>query len=343
MKAVLVGCGAISQEWFKGAADVPDLELVGLVDLLAANAEKRRTEYAPDALIGTDLAAMLEQTKPDVVFDCTVPAAHFGVVTTALEHGCHVLGEKPMADTLEQAHLMIQKAQAAGKLFVVMQNWRYTHNIRRLKTFLDTTPIGTLTGLNADFYIGAHFGGFREEMAHVLLKDMAIHTFDAARFLTGQAAKSVYAAEWNPKGSWYAQDAAAHALFDMAESVRFSYRGSWCAEGFRTPWESAWRIIGTKGSILWDGDADMRCEVIAEASTKDDDSFLREYKTILIPDYPDVKKRPERHAAVIRSFVESLKNGTTPETVCTDNIKSLAMVYGAVESSERGEKVTIRS
>ena len=339
MKAVLVGCGAISREWFRGVADAPDLELVGLVDLLEPNAEKRRAEYAPGARVGTNLAEMLMQTRPDVVFDCTVPAAHFGVVTTALEHGCHVLGEKPMADTLEQGRLMIQKAQEADKLFVVMQNWRYTHNIRRLKRFLNTKPIGTLTGVNADFYIGAHFGGFREEMAHVLLKDMAIHTFDAARFLTEEDARSVYAAEWNPRGSWYAQDAAAHALFSMTGGVMFSYRGSWCAEGFRTPWESAWRITGSRGSILWDGDADMRCETLAD----DSDSFLREYKTVPIPDYPEVRERPERHAAVIRGFVESLKNGTTPETVCTDNIKSLAMVYGAVESSERGEKVTLRS
>ena len=337
-KAVLVGCGAITQEWFKSLADVEDLELVGLVDLVEDNARKRQAEYAPNARVGTDLNEMLTQTKPDIVFDCTVPAAHYSVVTTALEHGCHVLGEKPMADTLGQAYLMIEKAQEAGKLFVVMQNWRYTHNIRRLKTFLNTNPIGTLTGLNADFYIGAHFGGFREEMAHVLLKDMAIHTFDAARFLTEQAATSVYATEWNPLNSWYARDAAANAFFEMTGGVMFSYRGSWCAEGFRTPWESAWRIIGTKGTVLWDGDAVMRCEVSAVNSG---DGLLREYETLPIPDYAEVTERPERHEAVIRGFVESLKNGTTPETVCTDNIKSLSMVYAAVESAEKGEKVSI--
>lgn len=338
MKAVLVGCGGITQEWFKSLVGVKDLELVGLVDLVEDNARKRQAEYAPNARVGTDLNEMLTRTKPDVVFDCTVPAAHYEVVTMALKHGCHVLGEKPMADTLEQAHHMIKKAQEVDKLYVVMQNWRYTHNIRRLKTFLNTNPIGTLTGLSADFYIGAHFGGFREEMAHVLLKDMAIHTFDAARFLTEQAARSVYAAEWNPKGSWYALDAAANALFEMTEDVMFSYRGSWCAEGFRTPWESAWRINGTKGSVVWDGDADMRCEVIADRSSE---GFLREYETLPIPDYTEVTERPERHAAVIQGFVESLKNGTTPETVCTDNIKSLSMVYGAVESSETGKKVAV--
>ena len=338
MKAVLVGCGGISREWFKGVAELEEVDLVGLVDLAKENAEARQKEYAPNAQIGANLAEMLRRTGPDIVFDCTVPAAHFEVVTTALRHGCHVLGEKPMADSLRQAQQMIQTAQAADKLFVVMQNWRYTHNIRRLKRFLRSDPIGTITGVNADFYIGAHFGGFREQMAHVLLKDMAIHTFDAARFLSGQAATSVYALEWNPAGSWYSRDAAAAALFEMTNGVIFNYRGSWSAEGLRTPWESAWRIIGTRGSVLWNGDTDMRCEVTADESG---DSFLRNYKTVPAPHYPEVKERPERHTAVIHSFVESVQNGAVPETVCTDNIKSLAMVYGAVESAETGEKIAI--
>ena len=337
MKAVLVGCGGISRAWLEGTAEVGGVELVGLVDLNEENAQKRQAEYAPNARVGTDLVEMLEQTQPDIVFDCTVPAAHFEVVTTALEHGCHVLGEKPMADTLERAKRMVRTAQAAGKLFVVMQNWRYTHTIRRLKRFLETDPIGTLTGIHADFFIGAHFGGFRERMAHVLLTDMAVHTFDAARFLTGQAPKNVYATEWNPAGSWYSRDAAAAALFEMTNGVVFTYRGSWSAEGLRTSWEGVWRIVGTKGSILWDGD-EMRCEVVADESST---SFLREYETVPVPYYDDVTTRPEGHAAVIQALLKGLENGTTPETVCTDNLKSLAMVYGAVESAEKGEKVAI--
>ena len=43
-----------------------------------------------------------------------------------------------------------------------------------------------------------HFGGFREEMDHVLLLDMAIHSFDALRCMTGLAASGVYCREWNP-------------------------------------------------------------------------------------------------------------------------------------------------
>ncbi|MGL4609281.1 MAG: Gfo/Idh/MocA family protein, partial [Trueperaceae bacterium] len=247
MKAVLVGCGAISATWLEPLKSIPELELVGFVDVVEENAKKRQQDYAPKALVGTRLESVLANAQPDIVFDCTIPAAHFEVVNTSLEHGCHVLGEKPMADTLEQARQMILAAQKAGKLFAVMQNWRYTHNVRRLKCFLSQGWLGTITTVNVDFYIGAHFGGFREQMPHVLLKDMAIHSFDTARFLLEKNARSVYAKEWNPRGSWYSQDASAIALFDMDDDVKFNYQGSWCSEGLGTSWEGTWRIIGTKG------------------------------------------------------------------------------------------------
>lgn len=339
MKVVLVGCGAISGAWLEPTKNIPELELVGFVDVIEANAKKRQQEFAPNASVGTDLGQVLAQTKPDVVFNATIPAAHFEVTMKALEHGCHVLCEKPLAESLEEARQMIDTAQKANRLLVVMQNWRYTHNIRRLKRFLETGVIGNITTMNADFYVGAHFGGFRDVMPHILLKDMAIHTFDASRFLTGQNPKNVYAVEWNPEGSWYSRDASAAAIFEMTGNVIFNYRGSWCSEGHRTPWESEWRILGTKGSIRWDGNTKIICEIVGD--DPEEQTFFREQHEVDVPVYDDINERPEGHAAVIHSFVDALKNNSQPETVCTDNIKSLAMVYGAVESSEKGEKITI--
>jgi predicted dehydrogenase len=340
LKAVLVGCGAISGAWLEPLKTMSEIELVGFVDVIEENAKKRQQEYAPDAVVGTNLDATLKKTKPTIVFNCTIPAAHYEVTMTALKRKCHVLSEKPMAESIVEAKKMIKAANKAGKLFVVMQNWRYTHNIRRLKTFLDTGTIGDITTINADFYVGAHFGGFREEMSHVLLKDMAIHTFDAARFLSSQNPESVFCYEWNPTGSWYNFDASAMAIFEMTGNVKFNYRGSWCSEGHRTPWESEWRILGTKGSICWDGNTGMTCEILGGDS--EEAVFFREQINVDIPIYKDVDERLEGHGAVIHDFLNALKTNTQPETACTDNIKSLAMVYGAIESAEKGKKVVIK-
>ncbi len=171
----------------------------------------------------------------------------------ALEQGCHVLGEKPLADSMDKARKMVEASERAGRIYAVIQNRRYDPNIRRLRRFLKAGEIGPITTVNSDFYIGAHFGGFRDHMAHVLLLDMAIHTFDAARLLTGADPLSVYCLEWNPAGSWYDRDASAVAMFEMTGGTVYTYRGSWCAEGLPTSWESEWRIIGARGTAQWDG------------------------------------------------------------------------------------------
>ena len=59
-------------------------------------------------------------------------------------------------------------------------------------------------------------------MEHVLLVDMAIHTFDAARAMTGLEATRVYCREWDPPNSWYRQGASAAALFDMSSGAVFT-------------------------------------------------------------------------------------------------------------------------
>jgi predicted dehydrogenase len=336
LKVVIVGCGSISGVWLKQASEIPGLEIVGLVDLLEDMARNQAAEFGiHQAMVGSDLAAMLEATRPDMVFDCTVPEAHATVTLESLQRGCHVLGEKPMADSMDNARRMVAAAQSAGKIYAVIQNRRYQPEIRQLRQLVASGALGPLTTVNSDFYIGAHFGGFREQMQHVLLLDMAIHTFDAARFLTGADPISVYCKEWNPPGSWYAHGASAVAIFELSGGLIYTYRGSWCAEGLPTRWESEWRLVGQQGSARWDGGAGLAAEVVAQAA-----GFISEYLPVSIPP----NNQPEKtggHAGLIREFVDCVRSGKTPETIGSDNIKSLAMVYGAIESAQLGKPVKI--
>ena len=326
----------MSGVWLKAIEEIDDLEMVGLVDLNEDNAAGRAEEYGlEDAMVGADLKAALERTRPDVVFDCTVPSAHAAVTVEALEQGCHVLGEKPLADSMDKARKMVEASERAGRIYAVIQNRRYDPNIRRLRRFLKAGEIGPITTVNSDFYIGAHFGGFRDHMAHVLLLDMAIHTFDAARLLTGADPLSVYCLEWNPAGSWYDRDASAVAMFEMTGGTVYTYRGSWCAEGLPTSWESEWRIIGARGTAQWDGRDGIAAQVVGENG-----EFHSQMRDLEIP-RPGRVDRVGAHAGLIREFVECVHQGKRPETVCSDNIKSLAMVFGAIESAEKGTPVDI--
>jgi len=172
-------------------------------------------------------------------------------------------------------------------------------------------------------------------MKHVLLLDMAIHSFDAARFISGADPVSVFCKEWNPQGSWYDHDASAVCIFEMSDGIFHTYRGSWCAEGLNTSWECAWRAVCTKGSAIWDG-----ADSIQAAQVRKTGGFFSECAELPVPIADTAKDGG--HRGVIADFVECLRKGKTPETICTDNIKSLAMVLGAIESAETGKTVKIK-
>ena len=336
LKAVLVGCGGISAAWLNACKNIEGLEIAGLVDLYESAAVKRKAEYGlENALTGTNLSAILGATRPEVVFDCTVPEAHLPTTLTALRAGCHVLSEKPMSDTMENARKLVATAQQQKRIYAVIQNRRYQTEIRQLRSFLDTGALGPLTTLNCDFYIGAHFGGFRDAMQHVLLLDMAIHTFDAARLISGADPVAVTCYEWNPAGSWYQHGASAVAIFEMSGGLVYTYRGSWCAEGLSTTWECDWRVIGQRGSAKWDGQQQLTAQVVKATG-----EFHSELESAAIPAEVDPAKIGG-HEGLIREFVECVRSGRTPETSGADNIHSLAMVHAAIRSAELGRRVQI--
>ncbi|MBJ3785263.1 Gfo/Idh/MocA family protein [Devosia sediminis] len=339
-RAVLVGCGGMSKGWLTAITTHPLLkgriEVVGLVDLDRSTAAARAAEFGlSDVAIGTDLGAVLAETRPDLLFDVVVPVARARVVETALRHGCHVLSEKPMATSIAEGRAMIEQAHATGRVHAIVQNRRFIAGVRRLRALIESGALGALTSLNCDFFIGAHFGGFREDMDNVLLLDMAIHTLDAARFMSGKVPEAVYCLETNPPGSWYRHGAAANAIFEFSDNVVFNYRGSWAAEGANTSWESAWRIVGTGGTVLWDGADRFEAKVV-----DGDTGFFRPLRDIDVPE-PANADQTHGHASVIAEFLDAIQTGRVPETDGTDNIKSLAMVFAAIESARTGQRVTL--
>ena len=159
----------------------------------------------------------------------TVPDAHHAVTMEALRRGLPVLGEKPLAASLAEALEMVAAAQTYDRLFMVSQNRRYDPHLFAYRRQI--RQLGRLGILAATFFKAPHFGGFRDAMAHPLVLDMAIHTFDSARFLTGDEPVAVYCDEYNPAWSWYAGDAAATASSRCPDGSRFVYTGSWCSDG----------------------------------------------------------------------------------------------------------------
>lgn len=321
--ALLVGAGGMGKAWARNLVE-HDVHIAAWVDIRPGAGQAAAAEHE---LHGVEtelaLAEALRIQGIDFVVDVSAPEGHCDVTLAALQAGLPVIGEKPMATSMEDARRMVAAADKAQKLYMVSQSRRYDPNITAFKELIHAV-IGGVGILNADFYRGPHFGGFRDEMPSPLLLDMAIHTFDQARYLTNASPVSVYAEEFNVSWSWYRGDASANATFEMSNGLRFNYRGSWSTNGSDTSWQADWRACGPNGSARWDGDHAPFADVVERGRVD-----------------PEVRDAPSGIVGSLREFLHALETGTTPNGECHDNIRSLAMVFAAVESAAKGVRVRI--
>jgi len=335
-RIVLAGCGSMANEWMKYALERKDCEVVALVDIIEANALKFKQNYNLSCSVFTDLLEAVICTGANLVFDVTIPSSHIGIASTALKSGCDVMGEKPMAASMQEARELVSIADKSKRKYSIMQNRRYLKNIRTLRNLLESNEIGTPGFTSTDFFIGPHFGGFRDIMDSPLILDMAIHTFDQARFIIGADPVSVYCHEFNPAGSWYSGNACAVCIFEMSDGSVFNYRGSWCAEGCQTSWEAYWRVTGSKGTAIWDGDNTPYFEVPV---TQQEKVFINKFER---KEVSYAWNGREGHFGCFDEMFKALEEGRSAETSCDDNIKSMAMVFGAIESAKTGFKIFLK-
>lgn len=312
LRVLVVGAGSMGRAWLRTVAESPDVELAGVVDL---DLEAARAA-APGVPVGADLVELAERTDAQAVIDVAVPAAHHPVTTAALFAGLPVLGEKPVASTVAAALSLAAAAEVTGRLFMVSQSRRWNPQLFALRD--EIAELGAIGTLTTQFFRGPRFGGFREEMAHPLLVDMAIHAFDSARFLVGEP-EAVYCEAYNPPWSWFAGAAAATAVFEMAGGARYTYDGSWCSPGAETSWNGVWRVSAEKGTATWDGDS----------APELDGAIV------------GVPAGPSGIEAALAAFVDALRTGEVPMGEVHENVMSLAMVEAAVQSAATGARMLV--
>lgn len=323
LRVVLVGAGNMGRRWLQMIIETPEVELVGLVDLDLELARRAVAEHGLDIAVGDSVTSVVTASGAQAVIDVTVPPAHHAVNSEAMLAGLPVLCEKPIAPTVAETLSLAATADLTGQLLVTSQSRRYYPVLAELKSVIgDLGDIGFVT---TEFFRAPHFGGFRDEMAHPLLVDMAIHAFDVSRYMLDADPVSVDCRTFNPSWSWYRGDAAATAVFEFEGGTRYTFTGSWCSPGLETSWNGRWRVSGAGGSASWDGEGHP------------------------VVEYADGRHPIDARAAAGRSeiagaldeFVAALRTGTTPSGEVHSNVLSLAMVEGAVRSAESASTVGI--
>lgn len=320
-EVVLVGAGAMGRAWMDAVGRRPDVRVSALVDVSVPAARQAAQERGWDIpCVATVAEAFAAVRQPDMLLNVTIPDAHREVSEAALRAGVPVLSEKPVTPTVADALALAAVSELHGTLLATSQSRRHAPGLR---VFRDTVAAyGGAGQLDAAFFQNPRFGGFRDEMDSPLLVDMAIHTFDQARFVLESEPESVYCEEFSPSWSWYRGGAAAQAVFRFGNGARFGYSGSWCADGLTTSWNGAWRASSAGGSVEWDGEGTVRAQG-------------REGPVQALP-LPD---EPEGLDAALAEFVDALEGGPAPSGEIRTNIWSLAMVEAAVASARTGSPV----
>lgn len=322
LRVVQVGAGDMGRAWLRTIADSPDVELVGLVELDLDRARRALAEVgAASVTVGADLVAVARETGADAIVNVTVPGAHLVVNRAALRAGYPVLCEKPAAPTVAEAMLQAATAAEAGELLMISQSRRYFAGLRELAR--QVARLGGIGTVTTEFFKAPGFDGFRAEMPHVLLVDMAVHQFDAARLLIGSEPVAVYCEERNPAWSTYRGAAGAVAVFEFAGGARYVFAGSWSEPGLETSWNGSWRVSAEHGTATWDGEG-------APIVHRPDAGGP------LVAECPPI---PEQTAGSLAEFVASLRTGRRPNGWADDNLRSLAMVEAAVDSARSHARV----
>ena len=330
MRVILAGLGGMGTVWAGVLAEHPEVQVVGYVE----PDEERRTRVAaerglpPERCYG-DLAVALSQAGAEALVDVTPPSVHPSVSGAALRAGLHVIPEKPLAATIAEARTLADLAHGRGMVHMVAQNYRFQPIARTIRRLIASGRIGKVGAVSLRFAVGARWKptDFRVTMEQPLLLDMSIHHMDLLRACLGEDPDGVYARSWNPPGSWYAGDAAAAATFSFGERLAASYSGSWSALGDQTTWNGEWHIEGESAGLVWDQEGLWLAE----------GEWTRGSREAL----PIDATESEGQRAVLDEFLAAVRENREPECSSRDNLKSLAMVFGATESARTGVVVRL--
>lgn len=160
VRIALIGCGGIQRKHARRFHARPDAEIVALADVGLTQCQAfcdnlAKEDIALDVPHHDDLAKLYRETKPDAVSIGTPHTLHFDHAMQALDAGCHVLMEKPMVTSVEQARTLAKRIEEAGKVFLVGFNTPCSDVFQYLRKLVASAELGKLE--TASGYVAQHW------------------------------------------------------------------------------------------------------------------------------------------------------------------------------------------
>ena len=263
LKVGIIGTGWIAESHIESYHRMPDAEVVALADLIEGKAAKFKEDYHVEgARLYPDHRSMLEAEELDAVSVCTYNQTHAECTIDALNAGVHVLLEKPMCVTLEEAIAMKRAEKQSGKILSVGFQPRMDENMRMIKKIVQSGTLGKVyyiqtgggrrRGIPGSTFIEkstAGLGALGDIGCYSL--DMVLNAVGYPKPLTVTGYTSSFfgtSTDYTPPAdaARFSVDDFAAAFIRMEGDLIIDFRISW-AMHLDTPGDTI--ILGTKGAL----------------------------------------------------------------------------------------------
>ncbi|HEX5416830.1 MAG TPA: Gfo/Idh/MocA family oxidoreductase, partial [Chloroflexota bacterium] len=307
-----------------------------------ARALARRAQFADlghaEVALFSNVAEMFDKVPLDAVDLATRPESHTALVTAAAARGLHVLCQKPLAASLEEAAGMVNICRTAGVRFMVNEMWRYLPWFRDLRSLLGDPltgeggrigpahylrVIGPRRPMNRSLPVHENQPYFAE-MPRLIIYEMYLHWIDAARSLLGEV-ETVYARGGRMNPLIKGEDWAALLLGHRGGATSL-LESSWAAPGDRPE-------LTREGDVLVEGvDGALHFDPVALELR-----LIRPAETGVVARYEDLGRSFQRaFDGCIGHFAAAVRYGLPFESSAEDNLRTLAATFAAYDSLEWG-------
>lgn len=252
MRWALVGASTIAAEHVLGALRGAGQD-VAVVQSATARRAQEFAQAHGIAGVGTDLEAILAEGGIGAVYISSTNEKHHGQALAAIAAGKHVLCEKPLAMTVDQAAGMVAAADARGVVFATNHHLRCSGSHRAVRGLIAGGRIGRVLSLRLfhAVHLPGHLQGWRIDNPGAgggVIPDITVHDADVARFLLGESPVSVVA-EMASSGMGRGVEDSVMSVWTMPSGAMVMAH-----ESFTHPFAgSGLEVHGTEGSIFATG------------------------------------------------------------------------------------------
>lgn len=342
-KMAICGLGAAAHQIHIPAyKKLPEVEVVGGYD-----PNIKQGDFSFPLFDSVD--ELIEETVPDILAIVTPTETHFELTKTGLQAGCHVLCEKPFMSSMEEAREIVKLSEQAGKFVIVNNQYRFMNIHETAKNTIGTPKFGDLLfmSVNQTFFLSEQTeDGWRGNEPQRTCKEFGIHVLDLARYFFGEDPVSITARM--PKGNnpdspdylnliqlEFSGDRVAHITLDRLSRGPHRYLDI--------------RLDGSEGIVETSFGGKIECHAGIKGGSRKpyleiDLSMGGRARLYHGDKYKKLASDPLdvfAHAThkLLAAFIEAMEKGTVPPCNAADNIRTLALVYAAYESSEKNAAV----